>query len=81
MDGCRRLDGFWLRECLVVRFLGFGVGVRCLSCGVGVAWRFGCLDFGVGIVGLRFWCLGWWLRFLRSDYSFVLKSSSSNMFL
>ncbi len=36
MGGCRRLDGFWLRECLVVRFLGFGVEVRCLSCGVGV---------------------------------------------
>ena len=23
----------------------------------------GCLNFGVGIVGLRLWCLGWWLRF------------------
>ena len=27
-DGCRRLDGFWLRECLVVGFLGFGVWVE-----------------------------------------------------
>jgi len=41
------LDGFWLREWLVVGFLGFGV----LGCGVGVV---GCeiwvLGFGVGEV-------------------------------
>jgi len=30
----RLLDGFWLKECVVVGFLGFGVEVRCLSCGV-----------------------------------------------
>ena len=25
--GCRRPDGFWLVECLVVEFLGFGVWI------------------------------------------------------
>ena len=38
------MDGFWLRECLVVGFLGFGVGE--VGCGV--------LGFGVWVVVLGF---------------------------
>jgi len=40
--GCRRLDGVWLRGCLVVGFLGFGVGeVRSGFEGSVLVWRVG----------------------------------------